>query len=87
MPYSHFANDQQLPDDPKVFESAIKETIRQMADDGSLYVTPRDVCQYNNWIYSLSTAAQISYMLRERCHLQKATRKSYRLKVKKVIRA
>jgi len=65
------------PEDPEQFAREVREALRQMKIDGSLTVTARNVCQYNNWRYNPAIACQISNQLRSK--LPKATKTAYSL--------
>ena len=69
----------QLPTDYTELVSAVKTTINEMIQDGSTYVTPKDICSYNNWEYSLSSASRIGRVFRINCRMHKVTRKAFLL--------
>lgn len=70
------------PEDPKQFAREVREALRQMKIDGSMTVTARGVCQYNNWRFNPAIACQISNQLRSR--LPKVTKSAYSLEKVKV---
>jgi len=57
------------PENNEEFETSVLRAIESMRNDGSIYFSYRDICQYNRWVISRMTSKRIGQVLNSKFSL------------------
>lgn len=57
------------PEDPDMFETLVLKAVEMIRDDGSNYISHKDICLYNRWYFSRRTSQRIGRVLNNRFSL------------------
>jgi hypothetical protein len=56
-------------EDPDEFETLVLKAVEMIRDDGSIYVSHKDICRYNRWNFSRRTSQRIGRVLNSKFSL------------------
>lgn len=57
------------PENPEEFEAAVLKAVEKMRNDGSIWVSHKDICLYNRWVFSINTSRRIGAVLNSKFSL------------------